>query len=154
MQPLSGHWVRYTVAEPGRGGKVERFSALRQWARRIKRDTYALYLACRDSRVPWYAKVVAACVVAYAFSPIDLVPDFVPVLGYLDDVIIVPLGILLALRLVPPAVMVECRERAEAAIAGGSHKPRSWVAGAVIIAVWLAAAAWAIAVGWRFVRGI
>lgn len=132
---------------------MERFSALRQWARRMKRDTYALYLACRDPRVPWYAKVVAACVVAYAFSPIDLVPDFVPVLGYLDDVIIAPLGILLALKLVPPAVMGECRERADAAIARGSNKPRNWIAGAVIIAVWLAAASWAIAVGFQFIQG-
>ena len=75
---------------------------LRQWARAVKRDVLVLYLAARDPRVPWYAKVVAACVVAYALSPIDLIPDFIPVLGYLDDVIIVPLGIILAMRLIPP----------------------------------------------------
>jgi uncharacterized membrane protein YkvA (DUF1232 family) len=76
---------------------------LRQWARTVKRDVLILYFAACDPRVPWYAKVVAACIAAYAFSPIDLIPDFIPVLGYLDDVIIVPLGILLALRLIPPS---------------------------------------------------
>ena len=111
----------------------------RRWARRIKRDTYALYLAVRDSRTPWYAKVVAACVVAYAFSPIDLIPDFIPVLGYLDDVIIVPLGILLALKLIPPEVMADCRAQAEAV--RPSSRPRSYLGAAAIIAVWLILAA-------------
>ena len=114
----------------------------RQWARRIKRDTYALYLAVRDPRTPWYAKVVAACVVAYAFSPIDLIPDFIPVLGYLDDVIIVPLGILLALRLIPPDVMAECRAAADAN--RPSSKPRHYAGAAAIVAIWLLAAALAI----------
>src|SRR6476619_4285538 len=71
------------------------FHQLQQWARSLKRDTLALYLAARDPRVPWYAKAVAACVAAYALSPIDLIPDFVPVIGYLDDIILVPLGIAL-----------------------------------------------------------
>ena len=114
----------------------------RQWARRIKRDTYALYLAVRDPRTPWYAKVVAACVVAYAFSPIDLIPDFIPVLGYLDDVIIVPLGIVLALRLIPADVMAECRAEAEAN--RPSSKPRNYVGAVAIVAIWLLAAALAI----------
>lgn len=86
---------------------------LRLWARRIKRDTVALWLVARDPRVPWYAKAVAGAVAAYALSPIDLIPDFVPVLGYLDDLVIVPLGILLAIRLVPPALMAELRAKAE-----------------------------------------
>ena len=120
-------------APPGLAGRA------RQWARRIKRDTYALYLAVRDRRTPWYAKVVAACVVAYAFSPIDLIPDFIPVLGYLDDVIIVPLGILLALRLIPSDVMAECRAAAEAN--RPSSKPRNYIGAAVIVAIWLLAAA-------------
>ena len=111
----------------------------RQWARRVKRDTYALYLAVRDRRTPWYAKVVAACVVAYAFSPIDLIPDFIPVLGYLDDVIIVPLGIVLALKLIPPDVMAECRAAAEAN--RPSSKPRNYIGAAAIVAIWLLAAA-------------
>ena len=83
-----------------------------------------LSLAARDPRVPWYAKVVAACVAAYAFSPIDLIPDFIPVLGYLDDVIIVPLGILLAIRLIPPALLEEHRC---AAIERSQQRPTSYI---------------------------
>jgi uncharacterized membrane protein YkvA (DUF1232 family) len=108
-------------------------------ARQLKTEVYALYLACRDPRVPWYAKVLAACVVGYAFSPIDLIPDFIPVLGYLDDLVLIPLGIALALRLIPPEVMVECRERARSELAAG--KPVSRAAAAVIVAIWLGLAA-------------
>jgi len=115
------------------------FARARQWARRIKRDTYALYLAVRDPRTPWYAKVFAACVVAYAFSPIDLIPDFIPVLGYLDDVIIVPLGIMLALKMIPADVMAECRAAADAN--RPSSKPRNYAGAAVVVAIWLLAAA-------------
>ena len=93
----------------------------------------------RDPRTPWYAKLCAACVVAYAFSPIDLIPDFIPVLGYLDDVIVVPLGIVLALKLIPADVMAECRARAEAN--RPASKPRDYVGAAVIVLIWLAAAA-------------
>jgi uncharacterized membrane protein YkvA (DUF1232 family) len=121
----------------------------RGWARRIKRDTYALYLAVRDPRTPWYAKVVAACVVAYAFSPIDLIPDFIPVLGYLDDVLIVPLGILLALRLIPPHVMAECRTAAEAS--RPSSKPSNYAGAAAIVALWLLAAAICVYWAWRVI---
>jgi uncharacterized membrane protein YkvA (DUF1232 family) len=103
----------------------------------LKRDTYALYLACRDPRVPWYAKALAAAVVAYALSPLDLIPDFIPVLGYLDDLLLVPLGLALALRLLPAPVMAECRREAAARLAAGSSRPRSWVGGAAIVAVWL-----------------
>ncbi len=113
--------------------------SLQRTARTLKRDTLALYLAVRDPRTPWYAKAVAAAVVAYALSPFDLIPDFIPVLGYLDDLIVVPLGITLALRLVPPQVMTECRERASAA----SGRPTSRIGAAFMIAVWLVAAAWA-----------
>jgi uncharacterized membrane protein YkvA (DUF1232 family) len=109
----------------------------RQRARRLKRETYALYLAYRDPRTPWPAKVVAACVVAYAFSPLDLIPDFVPVLGLLDDLVLLPLGIALALRLIPAEVMAASRERAEEA----AERPTSWAAAAVIVAAWLALAA-------------
>jgi uncharacterized membrane protein YkvA (DUF1232 family) len=93
---------------------IERF---RRRARHLKRETHALYLAVLDPRTPWYAKVIAAAVVAYALSPFDLIPDFVPVLGYLDDLIIVPLGITLALKLVPDQELLECRQRAQAAAA-------------------------------------
>mgnify|MGYP003123889751 CR=1 FL=1 len=114
---------------------------LRDWARAIKRDVVALYLAARDPRVPRLAKVVAACVVAYALSPIDLIPDFIPVLGYLDDAIFVPLGILLAVRLVPGDVMADLRSKADL------HMTLSKSRAAVItvVVIWLAAA---IAIGW------
>lgn len=112
------------------------FPALRQKARRIKRETYVLYLACRDPRTPWYAKALAGGVVAYAISPIDLIPDFIPVLGYLDDVILLPLGIAAVLKLIPPGVLADCRVRAEAA----PERPTSRVAAAVIVAVWIALA--------------
>ena len=104
-------------------------------ARRLKTEVYALYLAYRDPRVPWYAKVLAACVIGYAFSPIDLIPDFIPVLGYLDDLVLIPLGIALTLRLIPAEVMVECRERAHAELADG--KPVSRAAAAVIVTIWV-----------------
>jgi len=114
------------------------FSAtLKQRARALKADTLALYFAARHPATPWYAKFMAFLVVAYAFSPIDLVPDFVPVLGYLDDVILVPMGIALTLKMIPDAVMLECRERA----AGVLKKPVNWVAGAIIVTIWIALAA-------------
>jgi uncharacterized membrane protein YkvA (DUF1232 family) len=109
------------------------FSAWMQKARQLKRETYAIYLACRDPRVPWYAKVLAGSVVAYAFSPIDLIPDFIPVLGYLDDLILVPIGIAVVLKLIPPQVMVECRAQADLEHA----KPTNWFAASVIVAIWL-----------------
>jgi len=115
----------------------------KQRARQLKQETYAVYLALRDPRVPWYARLVAACVVGYAFSPIDLIPDFVPVLGYLDDLIIVPLGIALALKMIPAGVMADCRARSQAAMAEG--KPTNWFAAGVIIAIWLLLAALTIA---------
>jgi uncharacterized membrane protein YkvA (DUF1232 family) len=109
----------------------------KQWARTIKRDVHAIYLASRDPRVPWYAKLLALSVAAYALSPVDLIPDFIPVIGYIDDLIIVPLGILLVIRLVPAEVMAEHRALAEAA----QDRPVSRVAAAVIVAVWIAAMA-------------
>jgi len=113
----------------------------RQWARVVKRDAHAIYLAARDPRVPWYAKALALCVAGYALSPIDLIPDFVPVLGYLDDVIIVPLGILAVVKLILPEIMAEHRSLAAAA----QDRPVSRIA-AIVIAVLCAAcsvlAAW------------
>jgi len=116
---------------------------LKQRARHLKAETFVLYLAARDPRTPWYAKVLVAGIVAYAFSPIDLIPDFVPVLGYLDDVILIPLGIALAIKLVPHSVLAECRTRAQETIQNG--RPVSRVAGAVIIVIWLVLAALGIA---------
>jgi len=103
------------------------------WVRGLKQELYALYLAYRDPRAPWYARMLAAVVVAYAFSPFDLIPDFIPVLGYLDDLIVVPLGIALVLRMIPPEVMAECRERARREIL---NKPVNWVVGALMISAW------------------
>jgi len=110
---------------------------LRDWARLIKRDVHALYLARRDPRVPWYAKALAALVAGYALSPIDLIPDFIPVLGYLDDVILVPLGIAVVIRLIPPEVMAEHRDMAAAA----QERPVSRGAAAAVIGIWVVAAA-------------
>ena len=111
---------------------------LKHRARELKRETYALYLACRDPRVPWYARILAVCIVSYALSPIDLIPDFIPVLGYLDDLILIPLGIALLLKMIPQAVMAECRERAQVLLTDG--KPVSRTAAAVIIAIWVVSA--------------
>jgi uncharacterized membrane protein YkvA (DUF1232 family) len=119
--------------------------------RRLKVETYALYLAYRDPRVPWYARLFAAVVVGYAFSPIDLIPDFIPVLGYLDDLLLVPAGIWLALRMIPPQVLADCRVRAQAAMQAG--KPVNRIAAAVIVGVWLLLAALAIFLLVRAVRG-
>ena len=110
-----------------------------QRARQLKTEVYALYLAYRDPRVPWYARVFAACVVGYAFSPLDLVPDFIPVLGYLDDLVLIPLGIALAIRMIPPNVLEESREKATQVMRDG--KPVNRVAAVAIIALWLALAA-------------
>lgn len=114
---------------------------MERWKRRagwLRGETYALYLAYRDPRTPWYAKIFVALVVGYAFSPIDLIPDPIPILGYLDDLLLVPLGIVLALRMIPPAVLDECREQARLTMAVG--KPTNWVAAAAVIAIWLVAA--------------
>jgi uncharacterized membrane protein YkvA (DUF1232 family) len=122
---------------------------LKKRARRLKAELYALYLAYRDPRVPWYARLFAAGVLAYAISPIDLIPDFIPVLGYLDDLILVPLGIMLALRMIPPEVMTECRERAKEISREG--RPTNWVAAGVIIGIWLLVAALSVVLVLRIV---
>ncbi|MBM3951972.1 MAG: DUF1232 domain-containing protein [Rhodospirillales bacterium] len=118
---------------------------LQSWARAIRSELHALYLAGRDPRVPWAAKALAVAVVAYAVSPIDLIPDFIPVIGYLDDLLLVPLGIYLAVRLIPPAIMAEHRARARAA----ERLPASRAAAGVVVAIWLALALLA---GWWVYR--
>lgn len=105
----------------------------KQWARALKRDVLVVYLAARDPRTPWALRLLALAVAAYALSPIDLVPDFIPVLGYLDDLLIVPLGLALVLRLLPPPVLLAARERAARMLA----RPRSWLAAAIIIMLWV-----------------
>jgi uncharacterized membrane protein YkvA (DUF1232 family) len=114
---------------------------LKHWAAALKRDVKAIYLASRDPRVPWYAKALAVAVAGYALSPIDLIPDFIPVLGYLDDLIVVPLGVAFLLKLIPPEVMAELRIRATAS----QDRPASLTGASVIVLVWIVAiglAAW------------
>jgi uncharacterized membrane protein YkvA (DUF1232 family) len=115
--------------------KRQLLSKLKQWARALKRDAYAVYFAARDPRVPWYAKALGIAVAAYALSPIDLIPDFIPVLGYLDELIILPLGVALVVRLIPPELMAQHRARAAAA----QDRPVSFAAAAAIVVLWLAA---------------
>ncbi len=114
--------------------------SLKQRARALKAESLALLLAARDPRTPWLAKLLIVLVVAYALSPIDLVPDFIPVLGYLDDLVLVPLGVMLAIRLVPPEVLADCRGRAGEMV--GRAKRIGWIAAAVISAFWLAVGFW------------
>ena len=104
-------------------------------AGQLKVETYAIWLAYKDPRVPWYGRAFAACVVGYAFSPIDLIPDPIPVLGYLDDLVLIPLGIALALRMMPQEVMAECRQKADAVMREG--KPTNWKAAAAIVTLWV-----------------
>ncbi|MGJ7921651.1 YkvA family protein [Neobacillus sp. LXY-4] len=114
---------------------------IKLWARNLKRQIFILFLAYKDERVPWYAKVFSACVVAYAFSPIDLIPDFIPILGYLDDVILLPLGIMMALKMIPKTVLAECEVRAEELMKSG--KPKNWLAGTLIMMFWIFLISWA-----------
>ncbi len=116
-------------------------SRIKVWARAIKTDVHAVYLAARDPRVPWFAKALAMAVTAYALSPIDLIPDFIPVLGYLDDLLIVPLGILLVIRLVPADVMAEYRIKAREA----AKRPISKAGMIAIIVLWIGGA---LLLGW------
>ncbi|MPR10931.1 YkvA family protein [Microvirga tunisiensis] len=116
---------------------------LRRWAKAVKQDVVALYIAARDPRVPWYVKLAAAAIAAYALSPIDPIPDFIPVLGYLDELIVLPIAIALVIKLIPSPLMAEFR----AEVQRRSERPISRVAAAVIIGLWIAAAAFLL---WAF----
>lgn len=124
----------------------------KRWAGRLKSETHALYLAYRDPRVPWHAKLFAALVVGYAFSPIDLIPDPIPVLGYLDDLILIPLGVALAVRMIPEDVLSESRQKARK-MAERGERPVSRGAAAVIVVLWLILAVLAVLVVVRMFRG-
>jgi uncharacterized membrane protein YkvA (DUF1232 family) len=118
------------------------FHDIKLWARRLIRDVHAVYLAAYDPRVPWYAKILAAAVAGYALSPIDLIPDFIPVLGYLDDLILVPLGIWLVVQLIPEQAMAGYRAKADELM----ERPHDGnVAAIVIMAIWLSGA---VLLGW------
>lgn len=110
----------------------------------LKTKIYAIYLAYKDPRVSWYARIFAVCVVGYAFSPIDLIPDPIPVIGYLDDLILVPLGIFLVLKMIPKEVMAECREQARVVML--KDKPVNWIAAIVIIGIWVVLALLSVAI--------
>jgi len=113
---------------------------IKTWAKHLETKVFVLYFAYKDNRTPWYAKLFAICIVAYAFSPIDLIPDFIPILGYLDDVILVPLGVTLALKLIPKTVIQDCTVNAEERIKHG--KPKNWLVGSLIILVWIVVVLW------------
>ncbi|RHW37531.1 DUF1232 domain-containing protein [Lysinibacillus yapensis] len=117
------------------------FAKIKMWARNLKKKIFILYFASKDERVPWFVKLFTLCVVAYAFSPIDFIPDFIPVLGYLDDVILLPLGIMLALKMVPKEVLSDCEHKAEVMM--NSDKPKNWIAGSIILLVWSFILIWA-----------
>lgn len=123
------------------------FEKMKNWARNLKRKLFILYFACKDKRVPLYAKVFTTCVVAYAFSPIDLIPDFIPVLGYLDDIILVPLGIMLALKMIPKNVLSDCEIKAEEMMK--KDKPKNWIVGSIIVFIWALIIIWAIMIFYR-----
>ncbi len=121
----------------------------RERARQLKRELYALMLAYKDRRMPWYARIFLICLLGYAFSPLDLIPDFVPILGYLDDLILLPLGIVLAIKLIPPIVLQESRAQAETLLA--KEKPTNWGGAVAIVFIWLLCAS---LIGWLIVRWI
>lgn len=124
------------VPEEGEGRTRGRITHhLRRRAGQLRTDTYALYYACRDARVPWYAKALLAVIVGYVISPIDLIPDFIPVLGALDDLVLVPLGIAAAVKLIPTPVWEECR--AKGRVLSDTAGPKSWLAGAIVVAIWV-----------------
>lgn len=123
-------------------------SSLRKWAKELRQQTLVVYFAARDPRTPWPVRLLALLVAAYALSPIDLIPDFIPVLGYLDDLIIVPLGLVLVLRLVPPEVMIAAREKATVAV----NRPVSRAMAVVIAGIWAAAIGALVLWLWRWTR--
>lgn len=118
--------------------------------RALKKETFTLYLACRHPRVPWYAKAVALVVVGYALSPIDLIPDFIPVLGYVDDLILIPLGLMLVIRMIPKDVLAECRQGAEEMV--GRPTRAGKIAAAIIVAIWMLVAVLVIWLVWRMLK--
>jgi uncharacterized membrane protein YkvA (DUF1232 family) len=121
--------------------------AWKQRARQLTAQTYALYLAYRHPRTPWYAKVFAALIVGYVFSPIDPIPDFIPLVGLLDEMVVVPVGVLISMKMIPADVFVECQERAREATEG--DKPVSRVAAVVVVAIWLLCVALAVLLTFR-----
>jgi len=123
------------------------FEKLKIWAKKIKSTLFALYLAYQDPQTPLAAKIIAALVIAYALSPIDLIPDFIPVIGYLDDLLLLPLGIILAVKLIPEKIWERCIN--DAAFIENKRLPRSYIAGMVVILCWVAFGFWLIQMFWQ-----
>ncbi|QGQ47990.1 YkvA family protein [Metabacillus sediminilitoris] len=115
---------------------------MKAWSKNLKKQVFILYFAYKDDRVPLYAKLFAICVVAYAFSPIDLIPDFIPILGFIDDLIIVPLGVMLALKMIPELAIKDCEEKANELMKKG--KPKNWIVGSFILLFWSLILIWVI----------
>ncbi len=130
-----------------RNGKLSALTNWRYAARRLKVTVFALYLAYRDPRVPWYARLWCLCLVGYALSPIDLIPDPIPVLGQLDDLILIPLGVVIAMRMIPATVMADCTRRAEVKIALGNRA--AVIAAIVVVSIWIMLAAAVVAALWQ-----
>ena len=122
-------------------------TAWSKWAVRLRLDAFTLYFAYRNPKTPWYAKLWSIVVVAYAFSPIDLIPDFIPIIGYLDDLVLVPLGVVVAIKLIPKDILTESRRIAQTRI--DSKKPVNWFAAGIIIAIWISLITYAV---YRVVR--
>jgi len=118
------------------------WQALKEWVNRLKRDTVALWFACRDRRTPWGVRIFGFLIVAYALSPIDLIPDFIPVVGYLDELILIPAGLWVLLRLIPEQILSDCRCKAGEWLASGSARPRSSLGAAMVIVIWIMIAWW------------
>lgn len=122
------------------------WATLRNWAARIKRDSLALWFAVRDKRTPLWLRSLGYLIIAYALSPIDLIPDFLPVIGYLDELILLPAGLWLMIRFMPAALLAECRERADDWIAKGRERPRSKLGAVIVIVIWVTVAWWLISI--------
>jgi uncharacterized membrane protein YkvA (DUF1232 family) len=134
--PIKGYYpLTFIVQDIAKYGRCHMLESLKHKARLLKTEVYTISLAYKDPRVPWYARILAVCVVGYAFSPIDLIPDPIPIIGYLDDLIFVPLGIALVLKMIPNDVMDECREQAKVAIL--QNKPVNWMAAIAIVGIWV-----------------
>lgn len=121
------------------------WSKLRNWAEQLKQDTLALWFVIRDGRTPHWIRALGVIIVAYALSPIDLIPDFIPVFGYLDELILLPAGLWLMIRFTPPTILAECRTRATEWLAAGRDRPRSKLGAAVVILIWVTLAWWLVA---------
>jgi uncharacterized membrane protein YkvA (DUF1232 family) len=122
------------------------WQALKQWAARLRRDTVALWFAVQDQRTPLWLRSLGYLIVAYALSPVDLIPDFLPLIGYLDELILLPAGLWLMIKFMPPEVLTDCREKADAWLAKGNQRPRSKLGAAIVIVIWITIGWWLVSI--------